>query len=502
MRGRLLQVLFVLALGFSVGASGQDAPRDPFLILREGYARADADLAASAYDLSARYEERYDGTAPVVRQGRDQIRAGFDALFKHLKLQPGRGADLNFRLAADRGSGFYRLRAPRSTPSFGRFQVAVRAGRFATDISGNATIEDFEGAPGPLLFADAEEELDPRYYDRVVGRYLKSAGDPCGLIVTRSIKRTFVLDECTQMWRGLNRASGREWRAESRVIDPAADRAVTFDGIGQSVILTGARYGRVDRVSRTAVKFTSDVPLAGTLYRSAVSRGPSPAVVLIHGSGPRDRNGYASLMALYAEYLARRGFVVLSYDKRGVGDSGGDWAAAGFTELAQDAAAGLTFLRSMSSVDPTRIGLMGSSQAGWVAAAAIKNGAAPSFTILVGAAGSALTVVEQNIYNTETRMRCAGFSHADIDAAISQQRAFFAARLNGARQVELTKATNVARGDRQSPNGCSLLRSRGCPHRNGSTCWIQRLIHSRSGRAIEGRLSSYSVSSTTPRPPR
>jgi hypothetical protein len=146
---------------------------------------------------------------------------------------------------------------------------------------------------------------------------------------------------------------------------------------------------------------------------------------MIHGSGPQDRDGYASIIAVMADALAAEGRAVLAYDKRGSGGSSGDGDRAGFDVLAADAAAAMQFLRSRNDIDPTRIGLAGSSQAGWVAARAIELGARPSDVLLLGAAGSAITVREQNLYNTELQMRCAGVAAANRRLALAQQAAFF-----------------------------------------------------------------------------
>jgi hypothetical protein len=98
----------------------------------------------------------------------------------------------------------------------------------------------------------------------------------------------------------------------------------------------------------------------------------------------------------------------------------------------------------LPEVDSARTGFGGSSQAGWVVAKAIEKGATPAFTMLVGAAGSALNVEEQNIYNTEVRMRCAGIPTSDVKLATDQQRAFFAARRDSSKAAHLTRISTEA----------------------------------------------------------
>jgi hypothetical protein len=146
-----------------------------------------------------------------------------------------------------------------------------------------------------------------------------------------------------------------------------------------------------------------------------------------------------------ADALAAQGYVVLTYDKRGVGTSEGDWSRANFSVLGADAAAGMEHLRARPDVAPERVALIGSSQAGWVVAKAIQDGAEPAGVFLLGAAGSALTVEEQNLYNTRVLMRCERFGDDEIERALAQQQAFFAFLHDPLRSEELDRLTEEGR---------------------------------------------------------
>jgi fermentation-respiration switch protein FrsA (DUF1100 family) len=167
--------------------------------------------------------------------------------------------------------------------------------------------------------------------------------------------------------------------------------------------------------------------------------GRVPGVVIVHGSGPQDRHGYASIVELLAVQFARAGAVALVYDKRGVGSSQGNWASAGFSELGVDARAALEFLAERPETDPKKVGFAGSSQAGWVTARAIRDGATPAFVMLLGAAGAGSTVLEQNLYNTRVRMQCARIEPGDVALALDQQRAFFDARRDPGKELRLAR---------------------------------------------------------------
>lgn len=447
----LLMALLAMASAASAGA--QTTQDDPFLVLRRAYAARDAAAAASAYASDAQVTYAYAGSPEENHRGTAEIEASFAALFAQIAL--GDAIDLNFRVTereGDRAAGFYRLRLGEAA-SYGHFAVRFAAdGRFAEDRSSDAGLADFEDAAGPVMLDPGEETLDPAYYDRFAGRY--TLPDGCTLVVTRSIVRLFARNACTNTWRGLTRQSGREWAAGTAVLSDQVDTRYRFapgEGESPEVVLEGPdgplSAVRNDAYRREPVSFEAEdgTRLAGTAYIPANASGRLPAAVIVHGSGEQDRNGYASIIAMLADALAARGRIVLTYDKRGVGESAGDWTRAGFDMLGGDAVAAMRHLAEREDVDPARIGLAGSSQAGWVAAAAIADGAMPSDVFLLGAAGSALTVPEQNLYNTEVRMRCTGIAEADIALALDQQRAFFAFLADPARTDELDRLTAEAR---------------------------------------------------------
>src|SRR5262245_26107971 len=110
---------------------------------------------------------------------------------------------------------------------------------------------------------------------------------------------------------------------------------------------------RVDIERRETVRFANgDVQLAGTLIRP-VHGSKSPAVILVHYSGPANR---ASVLP-FAHFLVRRGVAVLGYDKRGVGESTGDWNTASFDDLAGDAVAAFDYLKTRRDIDDAQVGL-------------------------------------------------------------------------------------------------------------------------------------------------
>src|SRR5262249_17023453 len=113
------------------------------------------------------------------------------------------------------------------------------------------------------------------------------------------------------------------------------------------------------------------VKLAGTLTLPRGTKGRLPAVVLICGSGPVDRNSFSSghmPFLVLADHLTRRGLAGLRFDARGIGKSGGKAGLASTEERVQDIEGALAFLRKHKDIDPKRIGLIGHSEGASVAA--------------------------------------------------------------------------------------------------------------------------------------
>src|SRR5207244_2077563 len=106
----------------------------------------------------------------------------------------------------------------------------------------------------------------------------------------------------------------------------------------------------------------NNVRLSGSILIPHVG-GQHPAIVFIHGSGPESRDASRFL----AEVFVSRGIAALIYDKRGVGSSTGDWRDSSFDDLAKDALAAVEYLKNRPDINSSRIGLMSSSQGGWVA---------------------------------------------------------------------------------------------------------------------------------------
>jgi pimeloyl-ACP methyl ester carboxylesterase len=299
-------------------------------------------------------------------------------------------------------------------------------------------------------------KLDPATFDNYLGTYEFPSGR--FLVVARTERRLYAYEPGSERLRGLDRVDDRTWVAGPSLLVYAPETyrlrflkdekggvtAVRYSAGGETVRAKKAHVYREE-----AVTFRSgDVTLAGTLLIPS-TKGPHPAIVLAHGSGAQDRNGFLANLRFMADHLARHGIAVLLYDKRGSGRSTGDWATAGFSDLAGDLIAGIRMLRTRPDVIATQVGAGGSSQAGWVVAKAVTQLPDIAFVMITSAGGSGYTVEEQNLYNTEVEMRAAKISEERIARALELQRRFFEMlrRGEGADAREYDDAVRIARED-------------------------------------------------------
>jgi pimeloyl-ACP methyl ester carboxylesterase len=113
----------------------------------------------------------------------------------------------------------------------------------------------------------------------------------------------------------------------------------------------------------------AEIKFAGTLT-TPKSKGPFPALILITGQGPQDRDetilGHRPFLIL-SDYLTRRGFAVLRSDDRGVGKSEGHYQGSSTKDFSTDTRAAFEFLKVREDINPRKIGLIGHSEGGLIA---------------------------------------------------------------------------------------------------------------------------------------
>jgi uncharacterized protein len=178
------------------------------------------------------------------------------------------------------------------------------------------------------------------------------------------------------------------------------------------------------------VKFNNDtVTLAGTLTLPR-SKGKHPAVVMITGSGPQNRDeeilGFKPFK-LIAEALTGRGIAVLRYDDRGVGGSSRGPADATTEDFATDALCAVRYLQARSDINTAQIGLCGHSEGALAAAiAAVRSNDVAFIVLLAGPGVAGDTLI---LWQLTTLARAGGAADSEIAEAVElQHRVYDAVR--------------------------------------------------------------------------
>ena len=182
------------------------------------------------------------------------------------------------------------------------------------------------------------------------------------------------------------------------------------------------------------------VRLAGTLLLPP-GDGPHPALVFLHGSGPHPR----AFMRPYAETFTALGVACFIYDKRGSGESTGDWVSSSLEDLAKDGVAALELVRARPEVDPTRVGLWAPSQGAWVASLATEFVSDIGYLIVVS--GGGVTPLESELYSYERDFEAGELSETQKAKARQVLSRFFNFLATGDGYQPLVETINAARDE-------------------------------------------------------
>ncbi|HEX4959726.1 MAG TPA: alpha/beta fold hydrolase [Thermoanaerobaculia bacterium] len=201
------------------------------------------------------------------------------------------------------------------------------------------------------------------------------------------------------------------------------------------VHLKRAEAPAVDFLEEEVHFASGTLSLTGNLVQP-ITKGPHPALVLVQGSAwnTRTEPRYRS----QAVFFARHGFAALIYDKRP------GFENATFSDLADDAAAAVRYLKTRKDVDVRHVGLAGYSQGGWLAPLAASRVEGVAYLVLHVA--PAVSVEEQEIQHVRYGMAADGFSEEDVARAAAYTRKVFDVAYRGADWAGLAVATEKAKG--------------------------------------------------------
>jgi uncharacterized protein len=210
--------------------------------------------------------------------------------------------------------------------------------------------------------------------------------------------------------------------------------AQNIDVARGDIASVAARQVTISRPNDELVRILSNgFSLAGTLSKPAAASGaPRSAVILTGGSGPADRDGLAFGIPTLGELagsLAEAGFIVLRYDKRGIGQSGGRPEAASLADFSDDQRAAVKFLLGRKDVDPKRIAVVGHSEGGLVSLLSADKDKRIAAVVLVatpGSNGSELVLAQQQHLLSRSNL-----PDADKQARIDLQKRINEAAMTG-----------------------------------------------------------------------
>ncbi|HEY7291326.1 MAG TPA: alpha/beta fold hydrolase [Vicinamibacterales bacterium] len=179
----------------------------------------------------------------------------------------------------------------------------------------------------------------------------------------------------------------------------------SLEVVREDVASVAARSVAISRANDESIRIPANgFVLAGTLSRpteAPPAGGRLPAVVLVGGSGPTDRDETIAgipILGQIADAIAGAGFMVVRYDKRGIGQSGGRSESAGLADYSEDVRAAVKFLSDRKDVDPKRIAVIGHSEGGavaMIAASKDKRIAAVGLLATNGVSGAELVLAQQ-----------------------------------------------------------------------------------------------------------
>ena len=164
----------------------------------------------------------------------------------------------------------------------------------------------------------------------------------------------------------------------------------------------------------TFLNAKADACLAGTLTLPA-KEGNYPAVILITGSGPQNRDeefsGHKPFLVI-ADHLTKNGIAVLRYDDRGFAQSTGDFKAATTLDFASDVESAISYLKTRNEIDKNKIGLVGHSEGGIIAPIVASTSKDVSFIVLL--AGLGIQGRQELMRQPELTLRAFGASESEL----------------------------------------------------------------------------------------
>ena len=291
--------------------------------------------------------------------------------------------------------------------------------------------KDTEFSVNVLKNADAEESIDSTYYGNYritddhhlgIDRFITDDGKNAMLVSDYStgvVRRLFaVADSRFVMGPGFNTEAPAEL-----TLTFVKDKQGELKGVSLRNAQGVEQFAQRVPLREERVSFlNADAKLDGTLLIPS-TKGPHPAIVLLHGSGPLTRYSFGP----YPHFFTSLGFAVLIYDKRGAGSSTGSRmdASTGAAmknslypdELADDALAAMRTLLQRKDIDHDKIGFWGSSEGGMLATQVASR--SPQVAFVINSSGFMEPLWQILRYQAEAIPRSKGASPTVVDKEVA-----------------------------------------------------------------------------------
>jgi alpha-beta hydrolase superfamily lysophospholipase len=197
----------------------------------------------------------------------------------------------------------------------------------------------------------------------------------------------------------------------------------SLEVIREDIASVAVRHVPVRRAGDQTVRIPSvGFSLGATVSKPDVPAERLPAVVLIGGSGQTDRDetGFGlPILGQLANALAEAGWIVIRYDKRGVGQSGGRAESAVLDDYAEDLKAAVKYTRDRRDVDKKRVAVVGHGEGAVIAMLAARDDSIAALA-LVGA--MAVTGAELNLWQVQHGLEQAKVPEAEQQKTIALQK--------------------------------------------------------------------------------
>ena len=181
---------------------------------------------------------------------------------------------------------------------------------------------------------------------------------------------SFIYSETKPVLKGVSLIKNHRENYQVATYNKGKKAKANIPGIRKEIIIPAAPpYNKKsENTYRIPLSFrtTDGTTLHGTLTLPKW-KGPHPLFILVPGSGPYDRSG-GGMFTILANKLGEQGIATFRYDKRGIGESGGEYRLSTLDSLVLDADSAVERLSGRSEIDPNRIGILGHSEGALIAA--------------------------------------------------------------------------------------------------------------------------------------